>query len=333
MSGHAGVIVEDLVVEYTTGPEAVRPIDGLHFEVAAGHLSLLLGASGSGKTTVLSALAGILTPTSGRIRVNGKVVTELTPAELRAYRRETVGIVFQGFNLIASMTAAENVAAPLWASGIGRAAAARRAKELLDELGLADRLRHRPAELSGGQQQRVAIARALAHNPPLLLADEPTAHLDYTQAERVLRILRDLANHGRTILVSTHDTRLMPVADAAVQLQREPAAEDEPEAVVRARPGEVIFREGEAASSVFVVLRGQVVLERKMADGSTDVLATCGPGEYFGELGPLLGFPRAATARAVVTSRLRRMGVRTFRRHVQAGDASPVLGALGRGTQ
>ncbi|MEX3739827.1 ABC transporter ATP-binding protein, partial [Mycolicibacterium porcinum] len=207
----ADLLVKDLVVEYSSGGYAVRPIDGLDLEVSAGSLAILLGPSGCGKTTLLSCLGGILKPTAGRIEFGDVDVTTLNKRELSDYRRDTVGIVFQAFNLVPSLTAMENVIVPLRAAGMSRYGARERAMELLTRVGLKDRLHHRPGNLSGGQQQRVAVARAIALDPPLILADEPTAHLDFIQVEEVLRLIRELASDERVVVVATHDTRILPL--------------------------------------------------------------------------------------------------------------------------
>ena len=171
----ADLEVRDLVIEYSSGGYPVRPIDGLSLDASGGELVLLLGASGCGKTTLLSVLAAILTPSSGSVRVAGTDVTALRGAALTEYRRKTVGVVFQAFNLVPSLTALENVMVPLRGAGTSRRVAHERATDLLEQVDLTHRLQHRPSGLSGGQQQRVAIARALAHDPPVILADEPTA--------------------------------------------------------------------------------------------------------------------------------------------------------------
>jgi putative ABC transport system ATP-binding protein len=212
--------IRDLTIEYVGGGYVVRPIDHLDLQVASGELVLLLGASGSGKTTLLSALAAILRPTAGTIRVGNVEVTTLRGAALTEYRRHRVGVMFQTFNLVASLTARDNVQAPPWAARMPARQARARGEQLLARVGLRDRLGHRPGELSGGQQQRVAIARALAHDPPLLLADEPTAHLDHIQVKGVLRLLRELAEPGRVVVVATHDERLLPLADRVVHLSQ-----------------------------------------------------------------------------------------------------------------
>src|SRR6201999_1483063 len=162
--------IADLVVEYSSGGYAVRPINGMNLDVPAGSLVILLGPSGCGKTTLLSCLGGILRPKSGSIAFAGVDITALDGSALAKYRRDEVGIVFQAFNLVPSLTALENVIVPLRAAGRSRTSARQRAEELLTQVGLADRLKHKPGDLSGGQQQRVAVARAIALDPPLILA-------------------------------------------------------------------------------------------------------------------------------------------------------------------
>lgn len=207
-----------LTVEYRSAAEVLRPLDGFDLDAATGSMVVVIGPSGSGKTTLLSCLGGILTPTAGAIRIGDVTVTSLDRRGLVGYRRRTVGIVFQAFNLIGSMTALENVMAPLLAAGGRRRSAILRAAEVLAEVGLSERAGHRPGALSGGEQQRVAVARALASDPPLLLADEPTAHLDRAQVDGVLALLRASVAPGRLAVVATHDERVLAIADAVVEL-------------------------------------------------------------------------------------------------------------------
>src|SRR5947209_2048717 len=236
--------INDLVVEYSSGGYAVRPLDGINLEVSAGSLALLLGPSGCGKTTLLSCLGGILRPTSGRIVFDDLDVTRLGSRGLTMYRRRTVGIVFQAFNLLPSLTAFENVMVPMDAAGMNRREARQRAEELLARVGLQDRMRHRPGDLSGGQQQRVAVARAIALDPPMILADEPTAHLDFIQVEEVLRLIRELASGDRLVVVATHDTRMLPLADRVVELIPQVASTNRPPETVRLTAGSVLFEQG-----------------------------------------------------------------------------------------
>jgi putative ABC transport system ATP-binding protein len=317
------VLVDSVTVEYRSGDSVLRPLDGMDLQAASGELILLLGASGCGKTTLLSVLAGILSPTAGRVVVDGVEVTALDADGLVRYRRNGVGVVFQAFNLIPSLTAAENVQAPLRVAGVRPRAARARAGALLERVGLADRAGHRPDEMSGGQQQRVAIARALAHDPALIVADEPTAHLDIVQCEVVVELLRDLASDGRTVIVATHDDRLLPIADQVIELT--PRFASTGARLVELAPGEVLFREGDPSDAVYLVEGGEVEVVRPRPDGTEEVLATLGPGRYVGELGPLLGLPRSATARAVTGAVLRSCAPQEFRHAVGSrgtGDPS-----------
>jgi len=326
--------IRDLTMEYSSGGYAVRPFDHFDLDLCTGDLALLLGASGCGKTTLLSMLAAILTPTAGSIHVGDIDVTALKGTDLAMYRRRTVGVVFQAFNLVPSLTAKENVYVAMRSAGVARKAAHDRAEELLTMVGLDDRMHHRPGKLSGGQQQRVAIARALALDPPLVVADEPTASLDYVQVDGVIRLLRELAAPGRVVVIATHDERLLPLADRVVELTPRAAGEARPPETVELQPGQVLFRQGDQGDMVFEVERGRIEIARELADGGEEMLAMIEPGNYFGELAPMFGLRRAATARAgadaaaVVTG----YSLRDFRaRHSdlppatlldQAGDAS-----------
>jgi putative ABC transport system ATP-binding protein len=320
------IVVEDLTVEYSSGGYAVRPIDGLSLRAGEGELVLLLGASGCGKTTLLSVLAGILSPTSGSVSVAGVDVAGLGGQALSSYRRSTVGIVFQAFNLVPSLTAHENVQVPLRLAGVRGAAARQQADELLRQVGLEDRMQHRPGDLSGGQQQRVAIARSLAHDPPVLLADEPTAHLDYLQVEGVITLLRDLADAGRTVVVATHDDRLLPLADRVVELTPRFEVGAVRRRTIKLKKGDVVFRQGEPSDFVYVVETGRLEVVRERADHSDEVVATVATGQHVGELGPLLGLQRSATLRAAVASTLTAYTAPEFRSQVQGVPGSRAAG-------
>jgi putative ABC transport system ATP-binding protein len=310
------LVVEDLVVEFLHDGYAIRPLDHLSFTAHPGELVVLLGPSGSGKTTLLSCLGGILTPTSGRVTLDGDEVSAMSKRQLDEYRRTRVGFVFQSFNLIPSLNALQNVAIPLIVTGTPSDEAYARAGELLDRVGLGDRMTHHPSQLSGGQQQRVAVARGLAQDPPLLLADEPTANLDHIQAEAIIRLLRDLRDAGRIIVVSTHDARLVPIADRVVQMGSDAVSAEGPPTAVTYAAGELIFSQGDEPDLVYVIEEGEVDILRLNADGTETLLATIPAGQYFGELGPLLGFPRSASARARTATRLTSYGPQEFRRTV-----------------
>ena len=294
----ADLRIKDLVVEYASGQESVRPINELSLDVPAGSLAILLGPSGCGKTTLLSCLGGILRPTAGRIEFGDIDVTALDSGALSAYRRDTVGIVFQAFNLVPSLTALENVMVPLRAAKVPTKQARQRAEELLARVGLSHRMSYRPGDLSGGQQQRVAVARAIALDPPLLIADEPTAHLDYIQVEEVLTLIRELASGERVVVVATHDTRMLPLADHVVELVPHLDADEHEPEIVTLAAGETLFEQGTMGDSIYVVTEGEIEMVRELSAGGEGVLKVAGPGDYFGEMGPLFALPRSATARA-----------------------------------
>jgi putative ABC transport system ATP-binding protein len=205
---------------YREGATELRALQGVELEVRAGELTLLMGPSGSGKTTLLSILGCILRASDGKLEVLGEDVSALAESELPRIRREAIGFVFQGFNLFPTLTAAENVALALDVRGQRGAAARKRAEELLAEVGLVQKARSFPADLSGGQKQRVAIARALAGDPPILLADEPTAALDSTSGRTVIELLQRLAReHGRAAVLVTHDPRILSFGDRIIHLE------------------------------------------------------------------------------------------------------------------
>ncbi len=308
--------VENLIVEFVHDGYAIRPLDDLSFGAEAGELIVLLGPSGCGKTTLLSCLGGILTPTSGSIRLGDTDVTGLSGTGLDQYRREQIGFVFQAFNLIPSLTARENIAVPLTLTGRSRSDAFRRADELLDQVGLAERADHLPSKLSGGQMQRVAVARGLGHDPPLLLADEPTANLDHIQAEAIIRVLQGLRDDGRMIVVSTHDALLVPIADRIVHMVPPDQHEERPTHDVSFDAGTSIFEQGDPADVVYVIKSGEVDVVRVLADGGEEHLNRLGPDQYFGELGPFLGFPRSASCRAHTDVVLTVYSPRVFRERV-----------------
>ncbi|MCX6488927.1 MAG: ATP-binding cassette domain-containing protein [Mycobacterium sp.] len=309
----ADLRIKDLVVEYASSQETVRPIDELSLDVPAGSLAILLGPSGCGKTTLLSCLGGILRPTAGRIEFGDIDLTALDANALSDYRRNTVGIVFQAFNLVPSLTALENVMVPLRAAKVPKKQAHERAEELLTRVGLAHRMSHRPGDLSGGQQQRVAVARAIALDPPLLIADEPTAHLDYIQVEEVLTLIRDLASGERVVVVATHDTRMLPLADRVVELVPHTDADEHGPETVALKAGETLFEQGTMGDLIYLVSTGEVELIRELEGGGEEVLKVAGADDYFGEMGPLFALPRSATARARTDTTVVGYSVQSFR--------------------
>jgi putative ABC transport system ATP-binding protein len=205
---------------YREGTTALRALQEVDLEVRSGELTLLMGPSGSGKTTLLSILGCILRASDGKLEVLGEDVTSLAEKELPRIRREAIGFVFQGFHLFPTLTAAENVALALDVRGVRGASARKRGEELLAEVGLAEKARWFPADLSGGQKQRVAIARALAGDPPILLADEPTAALDWASGRAVIELLQRLARvHGRAVVMVTHDPRVLAYGHRIIHLE------------------------------------------------------------------------------------------------------------------
>ena len=210
--------VRDLVMQLSSGRRLLTILDGIALDVEAGEVCAITGPSGSGKSTLLGLLAGLDRPTAGSIVVAGAELTRLDQDGLARFRRETLGYVFQSFHLIPTLTAAENVAVPLEIAGLPGALA--RARELLDEVGLAGRAHHYPAELSGGEQQRAAVARAVALRPKLLLADEPTGNLDSATGAQIIELLVALnRKRGSTLVFVTHDQALARHAGRIVRLR------------------------------------------------------------------------------------------------------------------
>ncbi len=194
---------------YQMGSAEVAALDGVSVAIAQGEFVAIQGTSGSGKSTLLNMLGGLDRPTTGEIMFDGNSLFPFTKKEMARYRRHSVGMIFQNFNLIPTMTAAENVNLALAFGGHRGRARDERTRELLERVGLGDRLAHRPSELSGGEQQRVAIARALANSPRVLLADEPTGNLDSTRATELLGLLREMVgSDALTVLMVTHDREL-----------------------------------------------------------------------------------------------------------------------------
>lgn len=197
----------------------VQVLRGVDFTARAGQITFLMGPSGCGKTTLISVIAGLLDASAGRVELFGQEVQQLPPAERVVFRRRHLGFVFQQYNLLPALTAAENAAVPLLAAGMPRARAVQQAKAVLDQLGLGHRCDTLPSKLSGGQQQRVALARALVHEPRLIICDEPTAALDHATGEAVMELLARSALHpNRAVVVVTHDSRVLRFAHAVAHM-------------------------------------------------------------------------------------------------------------------
>jgi putative ABC transport system ATP-binding protein len=205
----SAVRTENVTRHYPMGESLIRAVDGVSVSIEPGEFVALLGQSGSGKSTLLNLIAGLDRPTSGSVVVRGRDLSKMTSEELARYRRKDVGMVFQSFHLIPSMTITDNVELPMRFAEVDRAERSQRSRESLERVGLGKRMDHRPSQLSGGEQQRVSLARALANRPSLLLADEPTGNLDSRTGEDILNLIRDLSlSMGMTVVMVTHERAL-----------------------------------------------------------------------------------------------------------------------------
>src|SRR5437773_6280958 len=231
----------DLRKDFGEGATQVQVLRGVDFDAQQGKLTFLVGPSGCGKTTLISVIAGLLDSSGGQVELFDQNVGQLSASERILFRRKNLGFVFQQYNLLPALTAAENAAVPLLASGVPHKKAVAKAAELLEQLGLNGRVHALPSKLSGGQQQRVALARALVHEPRLILCDEPTSALDHATGEAVMELLAGNAVHpARAVIVVTHDTRVFHYADAIAHMDdgrivrtesREPFATPESESI------------------------------------------------------------------------------------------------------
>lgn len=208
----------DLRKTYKMGETKVHALDGLDLSFPSGSFIVIMGPSGSGKSTLLYLVGGLDWPTSGKILVDGLEIDAMDENALADYRRNKIGFIFQSFNLVANMTAEANVAFPLRFSGVKKKKRLERAEDLMMKVGLQERIGHKPTELSGGQQQRVAVARALVNDPPLILADEPTGNLDSTSGQVIMSMLDELCKAGKTIMVASHDPRMLNYATHRIYL-------------------------------------------------------------------------------------------------------------------
>ncbi|MBV8602325.1 MAG: ABC transporter ATP-binding protein [Candidatus Eremiobacteraeota bacterium] len=224
----AAIELEGITKIYTMGQVEVPALRGVDFRIERGEYVAVMGPSGSGKSTLMNLIGCLDRPTAGRYRLDGEDVSSLDDDALAAIRLKKLGFVFQGFNLLARTTALRNVALPLFYAGVPQRARDAAARKQLAEVGLADRVEHRPAELSGGQQQRVAIARALVNDPAVLLADEPTGNLDSQTSEEIMAVFEHLNRGGRTIIMVTHDETLARHARRRIRLRDGLVTSDEP---------------------------------------------------------------------------------------------------------
>lgn len=211
--------IKDMYKIYNPGENEVRAIDGVNLTIEHGEFVAIIGQSGSGKSTLMNMLGLLDVPTSGKYLLNGKDVDGLSDDELSEIRNKEIGFIFQGFNLVTSLTAVENVELPLVYRGMKKDERNKLAVEALDRVGLSHRLDHLPKQMSGGQQQRVAIARAVAARPPIILADEPTGNLDSHSGVEVMKILHELHEEGRTVILITHDNDIANEAQRVIRIQ------------------------------------------------------------------------------------------------------------------
>jgi putative ABC transport system ATP-binding protein len=234
MNSHARDVIRlrDVSKTYALGAISVHALRGVSFTIAAGEYVAIMGPSGSGKSTLMNTLGCLDRPTGGTYELDGVDVGTLNDNALAAIRLKKLGFVFQGFNLLARTSAVKNVALPLFYAGIALRARNGAAADRLREVGLGDRLDHKPSELSGGQQQRVAIARALVNDPAVLLADEPTGNLDSQTSEEIMALFAELNRAGRTIIMVTHDEEIAAHAKRVIRVRDGLIVADEPSAAV-----------------------------------------------------------------------------------------------------
>ncbi len=218
-SDNIAVLCRGVTKAYGTGDAKVQALRGIDLDVPAGKLTMLVGPSGCGKTTLISVIAGILNHDDGQCAVFGNDLDHMSDSTRTKYRGKNIGFVFQAYNLLPSLTAAENISVPLLITGTPRKKALERSREMLAKVGMQDRANSLPAQLSGGQQQRVAIARAIVHSPRLIVCDEPTSALDHETGQHVMEILRSVAmDPERALVVVTHDARIFGFADQIAKM-------------------------------------------------------------------------------------------------------------------
>ena len=218
--------VRDVYKIYNPGENQVNALDGVSITIDEGEFVAIIGQSGSGKSTLMNMLGLLDTPTHGEYYINGKLVDDLTDDQMSAIRNEEIGFIFQGFNLISSLTALENVELPLVYRGMPKQERREISQDALERVGLGGRMNHLPAEMSGGQQQRVAVARAIAARPPVILADEPTGNLDTKSTKEVMALLHELKDEGRTVIVITHDNEIAEEAERVIRIRDGKVVED-----------------------------------------------------------------------------------------------------------
>jgi len=310
------VDLRDVVKAYDTPAGAFVALRGVDLEVDAGEFVAVIGKSGSGKSTLINAIAGIDRPTSGEVHVAGSAIHTLDENAIARWRGSNLGVIFQFFQLLPTLTLVENVMLPMEFARRGSPAERRdRAIALLERVEMHQHADKFPSAVSGGQQQRVAIARALANDPALIVADEPTGSLDSRTADTIFQLFEELVAVGKTILMVTHDNDLAARASRVVLIVDGEVVESHvrtalagisdaelSEVSTRLEPqvleaGATVFDQGDLADRFYIVVTGELEVVRTRSDGTTDVVARLGPGQYFGEQGLLDSAPRSATVR------------------------------------
>lgn len=218
--------VRNIYKIYNPGENQVNALDGVSLTIDEGEFVAIIGQSGSGKSTLMNMLGLLDTPTEGEYYINGKLVDNLTDDEMSTIRNEHIGFIFQGFNLISSLSAVENVELPLVYRGMKKEERRRISIDALEKVGLGERINHLPSQMSGGQQQRVAVARAIAAKPPVILADEPTGNLDTRSTKEVMKMLHALKNEGKTVIVITHDNEIAEQSERVIRIRDGKIIED-----------------------------------------------------------------------------------------------------------
>jgi putative ABC transport system ATP-binding protein len=220
VSVRPAISVSGIVKDFGSGETRVRALHGIDLDIRPGELTFLVGESGSGKTTLISIMAGIMYPTEGSVSVFDTPIYDLGENGLVTFRLNNIGFIFQQYNLIPTLTAAENAGVPLVAAAVGRTEAVERGRQVLEQLNIGDLAERLPRQMSGGQQQRVAIARALVHDPRLIVCDEPTAALDASSGRRVMDLLSEVAiQPDRAVIIVTHDNRVFDLADRIIEME------------------------------------------------------------------------------------------------------------------
>ena len=349
VSGAHLVDLRDVVKAYDSPAGPFLALRGVDLEIEAGEFVAVIGKSGSGKSTLINAIAGIDRPTSGSVHVAGAAIHTLDENEVAAWRGANLGVIFQFFQLLPTLTLLENVALPMEFARRGSARARReRALALLERVEMGEHAHKLPSAVSGGQQQRVAIARSLVNDPALIVADEPTGSLDSRTADTIFQLFEELVDQGKTILMVTHDTdlasrasRVVLIVDGEVVESQVRSAlqgiseEDLADVSTKLEPvvleaGAAVFAQGDVADRFYIVVRGSMEVLRTGPGGVQQTVATLGPGEYFGEIGLLDGTGRNATVRVAAggDASLLALDADTFR-HLVADNAL-ALGAVAR---